>query len=300
MYLRRAKSTNTSHRALGWWVPQFTSPQGCCRGWPVHTACSPVTLHCCGASNKKPGYFRAVEAAVEKNTHLIKVSSHNSQDGSRQRFHSAIFWRPVFVPYACNRPWAAVGGDSTAGVCWTHEEDRPPRHPGWGDAVWYCTLWIPWSESWWPGLRSSINNVFINQNTSLALEAFPFGPSALQETFDIDRISPKEVAETLRSLPNKSSCGSDEISYRLMKEAGPALVGPLVTLFNRSLLLRQEPDEWKKAIVILIFKGGRKDRQKPSSYRPISLTSCVARTMEKIVNAKILNFFKTNTFLYPL
>ena len=84
---------------------------------------------------------------------------------------------------------------------------------------------------------------------------------------------------------NKSSCGSDEISYCLMKEAGPALVGPLVTLFNRSLLLRQVPDEWKKAIVIPIFKGGRKDRQEPSSYRPISLTSCVARTMEKIVHA---------------
>ena len=42
-----------------------------------------------------------------------------------------------------------------------------------------------------------LNDVFINQNTSLALEAFPFGPSPLQETFDIDRISPKEVAETL-------------------------------------------------------------------------------------------------------
>ena len=41
-------------------------------------------------------------------------------------------------------------------------------------------------------------------------------------------VSSKEVAETLRSLPNKSSCGSDEISYRLMKQAGPAHVGPLV------------------------------------------------------------------------
>ena len=52
--------------------------------------------------------------------------------------------------------------------------------------------------------------------------------------------------------------------------------------------------------MIPIFKGGRIDRQEPSSYRTISLTSCVARTMEKIVNAKILNFFKINTFLYPL
>ena len=35
-----------------------------------------------------------------------------------------------------------------------------------------------------------LNDVFINQNTPLALEAFPFGPSSLQETFDIDGISP--------------------------------------------------------------------------------------------------------------
>ena len=155
---RRAKSTNTSHRAFGWWVLQFTSPQGCCRGWPVRTACSPCTRDCWGASNKKPGYFRAVEAAAEKNTHLIKVSSHHSQDGSRQRFHSATFRRPGFVPCACNRPWAAVGGEGTAGLCWTHEGDRPPRHPG--EAMRFDTapcIWIPWSESWWPGLWSSIN-----------------------------------------------------------------------------------------------------------------------------------------------
>ena len=57
-----------------------------------------------------------------------------------------------------------------------------------------------------------------------------------------------------------------------------------------------------RKLYIPIFKGGRKDRQEPSSYRPISLTSCVVRTMEnlKIVNSKILNFFKTNAFLYPL
>ena len=120
-----------------------------------------------------------------------------------------------------------------------------------------------------------LNDVFINQNTSLALEAFSFGPSPFQETFDIVSISPKEVAETLRSLPNKSTCRSDEISYRLIKEAGPALVGPLVTLFNRSLLIcymyDRVPGEWKKAI----------DREEPGSYRPISFTSCVARTMGK-------------------
>ena len=143
-----------------------------------------------------------------------------------------------------------------------------------------------------------LNEVFINQNTSLAPDACVFGPSPLNVTFDLGNIYPSDVQRVLRSLPNKTSCGSDKISYRMMKEAGQGLVGPLVSLFNASLRLRQVPDEWRKAIIKPIFKGGKKDRRDPSSYRPISLTSCVARTMEKLLNARIFEYLKQNLLLY--
>ena len=54
--------------------------------------------------------------------------------------------------------------------------------------------------------------------------------------------------------------------------------------------------EWRKAIIKPIFKGGKKDRRDPSSYRPISLTSCVVRTMEKLLNARIFEYLKKNCF----
>ena len=69
------------------------------------------------------------------------------------------------------------------------------------------------------------------------------------------------------------------------------------SLFNASLRLRQVPNEWRKAIIKPIFKGGKKDRRDPSSYRPISLTFCVARTIEKLHNARIFEF-KQNLLLY--
>ena len=71
-----------------------------------------------------------------------------------------------------------------------------------------------------------LNEVFINQNTSLAPDACVFGPSPLNVTFDLRNIYPSDVQRVLRSLPNKASCGSDKISYRMMKEAGQGLVGP--------------------------------------------------------------------------
>ena len=123
-------------------------------------------------------------------------------------------------------------------------------------------------------------------------------PTNLQLTFNLEKITASEVRRVLRALPNKSSCGSDRISYQMIKEAGPGLVGPLVSLFNASLRLRKVPDEWRKSIIKPIFKGGRKDRRDPSSYRPIALTSCVARTMEKVLNARILEYLQKNSLLY--
>ena len=54
----------------------------------------------------------------------------------------------------------------------------------------------------------------------------------------------------------------------------------------------------EEAIVCPIFKGCRKDRQDPTNYRPISLTSCVARTMEKLVNTQMVAYLSENSLLY--
>ena len=143
-----------------------------------------------------------------------------------------------------------------------------------------------------------LNHTFINQNTCLNLEGFPIGPTQLKSVFTIQDICPADVRKIIKSLPNKASFGSDEISYRLLKEAGPGVVGPLTTLFNLSLHSNRVPDEWKEAIVCPIFKGGRKARQDPTNYRPISLTSCVARTMEKLVNNQMLAYLSENSLLY--
>ena len=94
-----------------------------------------------------------------------------------------------------------------------------------------------------------LNDTFVNQNTSIYLEAFAFGPTNMKSVFHFTQISAREVGNILKSLPNKLPTGSDGISYQPLKEAGPGIVGPLTTLFNRSISLGQAPDEWKHAIV---------------------------------------------------
>ena len=56
------------------------------------------------------------------------------------------------------------------------------------------------------------------------------------------------------------------------------------------------PQIWKEAIMIPIHKKG-KDRRKSSSYRPISLTSCVVKTMERIINGRLMYYLETEKIL---
>ena len=142
-----------------------------------------------------------------------------------------------------------------------------------------------------------LNDTFINQNTSTALHGFPFGPTETDSICNLQHITASKVRRVLSSLPSKSSTGTDGISYRLLKEAGPALVGPLTTLFNISLRLSQVPDEWKRSVISPLLKGGNRDRQEAKNYRPISLTSCVARVMEKLLNEQILNYLQDQSLI---
>ena len=70
-------------------------------------------------------------------------------------------------------------------------------------------------------------------------------------------------------------------------------------LFNISLRLGEGPEEWKDAVVIPLHKGGKKPLMKdPLSYRPISLTSCVARVLEKALNMPIRKYLEVNKLIY--
>ena len=53
---------------------------------------------------------------------------------------------------------------------------------------------------------------------------------------------------------------------------------------------------YQEATVIPIPKPG-KDSKNPSNYRPISLTSCLCKTMERMINTKLVWFLEKNNIL---
>ena len=92
-----------------------------------------------------------------------------------------------------------------------------------------------------------------------------------------------KVIWAVNSFKPFKTAGGDKISPKMIQEALPSILDELFRLFIGSLTLSQIPDNWTKVEVIFIPKPG-KNPADPKGYRPISLSSFILKTMERLVD----------------
>ena len=102
----------------------------------------------------------------------------------------------------------------------------------------------------------------------------------------------EELQDALRRA-HDTSAGPDEIHYQLLKHLPSS---SLLLLLNKIWLFGDFPSDWRKAIVIPIPKPG-KDPTKPTNYRPIDLTSCICKTMEGMINHRLVWYLESHKLL---
>ena len=109
--------------------------------------------------------------------------------------------------------------------------------------------------------------------------------------------SSANVGELLLTLDVNKATGPDGLSARLLREAAPVISDPLSKLFNMSLNRGKLPRDWKCANITPVYKNGGKEYV--SNYRPISLTSLVVKTLEKLVTRHIMAHLEDHDLLSP-
>jgi len=77
---------------------------------------------------------------------------------------------------------------------------------------------------------------------------------------------------------------------------GEAMTPFLARLLEITLNNATIPSDWKKGIVVPIYKGG--DRLAVTNYRPISLTSVVCKQPEHVTAGYLRQVWDTNDWLY--
>jgi ribonuclease HI len=88
------------------------------------------------------------------------------------------------------------------------------------------------------------------------------------------------------STSKGSSPGPDDVHYEMLKQLPRVAKLKLLEIYNKIWEGDEFPESWTEATVIPILKPG-KDPNQTNSYRPISLTSCVCKTLEKMVNYRL-------------
>ena len=109
-------------------------------------------------------------------------------------------------------------------------------------------------------------------------------------------VSKSLVADKIKALKTRKSTGPDNISPKLLKLAGDAIVPSLLSLFRLSLNTSRVFTSWKTARLTPVYK--KDDETDCSNYRPISLLSVPSKILESVVNDTIVrHVYKANNLV---
>ena len=102
------------------------------------------------------------------------------------------------------------------------------------------------------------------------------------EKYNVD-FSKREIIKSIAQAAD-SATGPDEIHYQLLKHLPDVSLDLFLLLLNN---LWQSQD----------FPKPGKDRTDPNNYRPIALTSCLCKIMERMINHRLTWFLQDNNII---
>ena len=104
-------------------------------------------------------------------------------------------------------------------------------------------------------------------------------------SFEID-FCHRKIRKILSNINSNKACGPDGIHGKILKHCAVSLAYPLSLMFKISYNTGYIPRDWKLAHVVPVYKKGSKNNVE--NYRPISLTSLVMKTYERILKEELL------------
>ena len=100
-------------------------------------------------------------------------------------------------------------------------------------------------------------------------------------------------AKGIAKLLHNKAAGPDSIPTFILKVAANEIAPVLTKIFQKSYDSRTVPSDWRDANIVPIYNKG--DKQQPSNYRSVSLTSISCKIMEHIVHSSIMDHFERHS-----
>jgi len=99
-------------------------------------------------------------------------------------------------------------------------------------------------------------------------------------------ITPKELRTAIWHAKTNKAPGEDGITTLILRNLPRRAIVLLTLIFNACLLTGYFPKAWKEAKILAFPKPG-KPRKYATSYRPISLLSCLSKIFERLIQTRL-------------
>lgn len=109
-------------------------------------------------------------------------------------------------------------------------------------------------------------------------------------------ITQAELTAVIKELKNNSSPGPDGIPYEIIKYFPEETLDYLLKIYNHIWENNTYPNKWKESIVVPILKPNT-EKSDPYNYRPISLSNCLSKILQKIINKRLRWFLETENII---
>ncbi len=106
----------------------------------------------------------------------------------------------------------------------------------------------------------------------------------------------EELDEAIRQMCNQGTRGPDDFPLTFLKAPGPRARQELLDIFNFSFSTGRSPQIWKIAIILPLKKAEKTSGCIPP-YRPVSLRSCLAKPLERILHNRLYYLAETRDWL---
>lgn len=97
-------------------------------------------------------------------------------------------------------------------------------------------------------------------------------------------VTGERVTWAVNSFDPYKSSGPDDITPVMLQMALGEILETLVEIFSNCLRLGHVPERWREVRVVFIPKSGKPSNTKPKDFRPISLSSFLQKTLERLLD----------------
>ncbi len=101
------------------------------------------------------------------------------------------------------------------------------------------------------------------------------------------RLDRSEIMEAIRKLKLDKAPGLDGITAEMLKYGGEIVVDWMVWICNLSWEQSNVPEDWRKTIIVLLYKGKGK-RKECNNYRSISLLNVPGKIYVRILDERMM------------